>query len=60
MGFNFKLFGARKKVGLTQKELAKRAGLDASVVSRIENGIYMPSESEKKAINQVLGTEVFG
>lgn len=49
MKFNDKEFLAqqirthRKKLGLTQEELAERVDLSVQHVSRIENGCYIPS-----------------
>lgn len=40
-----RLRDARKKAGLTQEELAERAGLAQSVVSRAEKGLSVASDS---------------
>ncbi len=37
------LHDARKRAKLTQKELAKRMGVDKSYISKIERGIIVPS-----------------
>lgn len=44
----------RKAVGLTQKELAKRAGLSQSLISRIERGDVDPRLSTVKKIMHVI------
>ncbi|MBS7610673.1 CBS domain-containing protein [Candidatus Bathyarchaeota archaeon] len=44
----------RRTVGLTQKELAKRAGLSQSLISRIERGDVDPRLSTVKRIMHVI------
>lgn len=44
----------RKAVGLTQKELAKRAGLSQSLISRIERGNIDPRLSTVRKIMKVI------
>jgi transcriptional regulator with XRE-family HTH domain len=39
------LRAARERAGVTQREVAERAGSSAATVSRLENGITYPSES---------------
>lgn len=48
---------ARAKAGLTQAELAQRAGLEVSVVSNLELGQYKPTSSELSQLAQVLGVD---
>jgi transcriptional regulator with XRE-family HTH domain len=40
--FGSKLRGLRQRAGLTQQELAAKAGIDATYLSKIENGIMAP------------------
>jgi transcriptional regulator with XRE-family HTH domain len=40
--FGSKLKKLRKKAGLTQREVAERAGIDATYLSKIENGVMPP------------------
>ena len=49
--FAEKLKTARKKAGLTQKELADKAGMHPSVIARYEAGGAMPRQ---KAIDKLL------
>jgi predicted transcriptional regulator len=53
----------RKKAGLTQKELAKRAGISQSLIARIEKGTVDPRLSTLRKIiniiNEVLGERKF-
>ena len=51
------------KEGLTQKELARRAQLDESVISLISNGKYIPDQIQRAKIAKALNkreTELFG
>ena len=48
---------ARTKAGLTQAELAQRAGLDEAVVCTLEQGQYKPTSSELSQLAQVLGVD---
>lgn len=48
---------ARSKAGLTQTELAERAGLDASVLSALEQGQYKPTSNELSRLAQALGID---
>jgi transcriptional regulator with XRE-family HTH domain len=38
------LRGARERAGATQREVAERAGSSTATVSRLENGIALPSD----------------
>lgn len=49
---------ARKAVGLSQEELAEKAGIDRTYVSQIERGISNPSLVVLVKLSQALGVEV--
>jgi predicted transcriptional regulator len=44
----------RKVVGLTQKQLAQRAGISQSMIAKIENGTLNPSYNVVRRISQIL------
>jgi predicted transcriptional regulator len=46
----------RKKLGLTQSELAKQAGISQSLITKIEAGTLDPTYSKVKQIFNVLNT----
>ena len=48
---------ARSKARLTQAELAQRAGLDASILSALEQGQYKPTSNELSRLAQALGVD---
>ena len=48
---------ARSKAGLTQAELALRAGLDESVLSALEQGQQKPASDELSRLAQALGVD---
>jgi ribosome-binding protein aMBF1 (putative translation factor) len=50
---------ARLKLGIKQVELAKRTGIDRSVLSLIENGWKSPNQEQRTKIEAVLGSQVF-
>ena len=52
------LHQTRKEARLTQAELAKRIGADKSYISRIENGITVPSVATFYRIASALGRSV--
>ena len=49
---------ARNEQKLTQKELAKRAGLRQANISRMESGTYNPSVKTLKLLAKGLGKEL--
>ena len=53
--FSMKLSAARKKAGLTQKELSNKTGLSLSSIKRYENGEREPSFSTIENIALSLG-----
>jgi transcriptional regulator with XRE-family HTH domain len=52
------LLDIRKKARVTQTELAKRIGSDKSYISRIENGLTIPSVATFHRIAAALGLSV--
>jgi ribosome-binding protein aMBF1 (putative translation factor) len=44
----------REELGLSQRELAKRAGLSHTVISRIESGEHSPSRKTLERLADVL------
>lgn len=49
----------RKKRGLTQEELAEKAEISPPSVSKIESGIFHPSEENLEKIAQILNVEIY-
>ena len=45
----------RKELHLSQTELAKRTGMNRSILSRLEGGSYTPSVNQLLALSAVLG-----
>jgi transcriptional regulator with XRE-family HTH domain len=45
----------RKAAGLTQQQLAQRAGIRQETLSRIESGKHVPTRSTLRKIDKVLG-----
>ncbi|MBR5434796.1 MAG: helix-turn-helix domain-containing protein [Bacteroidales bacterium] len=52
------LLDARKKAGLTQKELAERIGADKGYVSRLERGLIIPTVPTLYRIAAAMGLGV--
>jgi len=50
-----KLKAARTAAGLTQQELADRAGLSRKTVNTVENGVFTPSVLVALTLAQALG-----
>jgi len=46
----------RKAAGLSQQELARRAGIRQETLSRIESGKHIPTRSTLRKIDKALGT----
>ena len=56
--FGEHLRGLRKRAGLSQRELAARAGIDFTYLSKIENGrVDPPGEATLRALAVALGAE---
>ena len=49
------LRSARERSGATQREVARRAGASTATISRLENGIALPSDSLIDAILDAYG-----
>jgi transcriptional regulator with XRE-family HTH domain len=49
---------ARKRVGLTQAELARRAGVPQSTVGRVESGARVPSTELTERLVRAAGFEL--
>ena len=54
MTFGERLKTFRKKAGLTQEELAEKAGVSNITISQWENGIYAPTMTRIKALAKAL------
>ena len=48
----------RAKMNLTQRELAKRAGLDVTYISGIERGVRNPSLKSLESVAKGLGCSI--
>ena len=46
---------SRKANKITQAQLAKAAGMNRSILSRLESADYMPSVDQLMALSQILG-----
>ena len=51
---------ARTAAGLTQAELAERAGVSRKTINTVENGVFGPSTLLALALARALGTTVEG
>ncbi|MEI8040388.1 MAG: helix-turn-helix transcriptional regulator [Verrucomicrobiota bacterium] len=51
--------GARRRLGLTQLDLAQRVGCTESQVTKIETGRATPEQSLKEAIARELGIQTW-
>ena len=49
--------GARANAGMTQAELASRAGLEESTLAALEQGQYKATSSELSQLAQALGVD---
>lgn len=47
----------RKRLGMTQEELAKRSGMSISTIGKYERGLLHPKESSRKKLYDALGIE---
>lgn len=53
-----RLFNFRKEAGLTQVELARKAGIGRATLSRLENGEHSPRYETLEKIAKALGVKV--
>ena len=51
------LAGARTKAGMTQAELASRAGIDEATIAALELGQYRPESHELSRLAEALGVD---
>lgn len=51
-----KIYGRRKDLGLSQSELAKRAGTTQRIISELESGSYTPSKGIGEEMYDKLAT----
>jgi transcriptional regulator with XRE-family HTH domain len=49
--------GARAKAGMTQAELASRAGIDEATIAALEQGQYRPDSHELSRLAEALGVD---
>ncbi len=54
----FKLKELRKSMGMTMKRLVEETGLSAPLISRIENGLVMPSVPTLEMLSNVLKIDI--
>lgn len=52
--YGFRIYRKRKKLGITQGQLAKEVGLTTVTISKIENGISTPSLHQLIKISEQL------
>lgn len=52
------LKAARTAAGLTQAELAERAGVSRKTINTVENGVFVPSTTLALTLARALGTTV--
>lgn len=48
---------ARAKAGMTQAELASRAGIDEATIAALEQGQYKPESQELSQLAEALGVD---
>jgi putative transcriptional regulator len=53
-----RLKAVRTEAGLTQAELADRAGVSRKTINTVENGIFIPSTLLALSLARALGTTV--
>lgn len=49
--------GARAKAGMTQAELASRAGVDEATIAALEQGQYRPESHELSRLAEALSVD---
>lgn len=55
--FGIKIRQLRKSMGLTQEQLAEKVGIDNKHLSKIENGLHLPTYKTIKKLFDVLGVD---
>ena len=58
MGFAETFKERRKKLGLTQQELAEKLDIDRSAVAHYEGGTSLPNAKKLKIIGKVLNVPI--
>lgn len=53
-----RLKAVRTEAGLTQAELAERAGVSRKTINTVENGVFVPSTILALSLARALGTTV--
>lgn len=53
-----KLVNFRKRLGFTQEELAKKAGISRAYLTNLESGKYTPSLEVARRLSEVLKSSV--
>lgn len=53
-----RLKAVRTEAGLTQAELADRAGVSRKTINTVENGVFIPSTLLALSLARALGTSV--
>lgn len=53
-----RLKDVRTAAGLTQAELAERAGVSRKTINTVENGVFVPSTTLALTLARTLGTRV--
>ncbi len=48
----------RKLLGLTQEQLAEKVGIDNKHLSKIENGLHLPTYKTLKKLSEVLQVDI--
>ena len=56
--FGMKLASGRKAARLTRYQLARRAGLDANLVNRLERGECEPNEPTRRHLAEALNLNI--
>ena len=56
-GYGFRLM--REEAKLTQLEVARRMGCSQAIISHIEQGFFLPSESFEEELNNLYSSLIF-
>ena len=52
------VISSRRSLRLSQVELSRRTGINRSILSNLENGLYMPSIEQLETLSEVLGFRI--